>query len=48
MYSIGAGTMVSSSLQTTTVADTPLQQQQPLPDNCAKHETQCLRIFISF
>ena len=28
------------------VTDKPLQQQQPLPDDCDKHETQCRRFFI--
>ena len=28
------------------VTDKPLQQQQSLPDDCAKHETQCRRFFI--
>ena len=28
--------------------DTPMQQQQPLPDGCAKHETQFRSIFILF
>ena len=30
------------------VTDTPVQQQQSLPDDYAKHETQCRRIFILF
>lgn len=25
-----------------------LQQQQPLPEDCEKHETQCREIFILF
>ena len=32
-------------LQNTSIC---LQQQQPLPDDCAKHETHCRRIFILF
>ena len=31
-----------------TVTETALQQQQPLPDDCAKHETitQCWNLFL--
>ena len=31
----------STKFNISTVTDKPLQQHQPLPDDCAKHETQC-------